>query len=138
MDRRSETEEYLNEVERFAHRKFLYRNEIAALLDFSLSHKRQSVMDEVVFYAKFITKAHDILRRQGIAADDTQKLSQEYSANIVKITALMRALLQGAAEDVRQTFEHHFFLLSHDVMENFITLLNELSWLKNFAVDKKA
>ncbi len=136
MPTRSEHEEYLNEVERFVNRKFLYRKEITALLVAASSGSQQSVMDEIIFYAKFLTKAHTVLQRQGISAEDTQKLSQEYSANIIKTTVLIRTLIRDADTSIQNMFEQHLFLLSHTAMEKFLTFINELSWLKNFAVDK--
>ena len=132
----AESENYLNEVERFVNRKFFYRKEILTLFELAYSGSRQSTFDEIIFYAKFLTKAHTVLQRQGVSSDETQKLSEEYKVTLIKTTALIRSLIEHADEDVFQLFEQQFFLLSHAAMEKFLAFLNELNWLKNYAVDK--
>ena len=136
MNISSENERYLSDVEKFVNRKFLYRKEIAVLLELASSSSRKSVIEEIIFYAKFLTKAYTVLQRQGIAAEETQKLSDEYSANIVKTTTLIRMLIQNADMNNQQLFEQQFFVLTHSAMEKFLAFVNELSWLKNYAVDK--
>ena len=138
MDIRPETEKFLSEVERFAQRKFFYHKEIATLIECAEINKVQNILEEIIFFAKFITKAHEILERQGVSADETQKLSEEYSASLVKTTKLIQNLTRNASADIRETFERKFLSMTHESMENFISMLKELSWLKNYAVDKKA
>ena len=134
---RPETERLLDEVEKLAKRKFRYRKELGWLAEIAESGKNQGLFDEIVFLSKFATKSHGVLRREGSPSDDTAKLSREYTEAVQKVALRIQSLLAETTDDSRTDFTRLFFPLTIKSMDNFLDLLNELSWFKNYAIDKR-
>jgi len=131
----TETGPYLDALEAYAGRKFRYRSDLALLIE--LSSSRDTVFDEIVFYAKFIANAYAVLRRTGQGGEDTSRLSAEFQEKLGRTAALLRTTLADAAEDVRTEFSDRFLSPSPDSMARFLDLLGELSWIKNYDNEKK-
>jgi hypothetical protein len=130
----SKTQAYLDEVERFSKRKFLFRHEISVLIDVATLHSKQQLFDEITFMAKFITNASNILKREGAGKEETSKLEYEFKHAIEKSSSLVQELV-GNIADEKNLFAARFFSLTQEGMSNFMKLLNELSWLKNYSLD---
>lgn len=94
-------------------------------------------MEEIIFLSKFVTKADEILRREGSSSEQTAKLSNELEENVKKISVLLGSLVGDSADDVRAIFVNQFLLLTHDGMNSLLSLMKELSWFKSYAIDKK-
>jgi len=132
---RPETESYLDALEKFAGRKFRHRSDIKVLLE--LSPSRETVFEEIVFYAKFISNAYAVLRRTGPAGEDTSRLSAEFQEKLGQSASLIRTILTDASSEVRTNFSDRFLAPSPDSLSRFLELLGELSWIKNYDNDKK-
>ena len=132
-----ETEKLLDEVEALAKQRFRYRKELGWLAEIAESRKKQGVFDEIVFLSKFVTKSHGVLRREGSSSDDTAKLSGEFSEAIRKVSSRIQLLLAETTGGTGADFAKPFFPLTPESMDNFLALMNELSWFKNHAIDKK-
>ncbi len=125
---RPETESYLSEVERFAGRRFAHRDEIALLIDSATTPSLKQILDELAFRAKFLTKSSALLRRAG-TSEETAKLAEEFSANLRGCAGLISRLLGGSPQKTE------FPLPPERSIEDFLALLGELSWLKNFSME---
>ncbi len=132
-----ETDRLLNEVERLARRKFRHRSDVAWLVQLASSQKKQPVMEEIVFLSKFVTKADEVLRREGGSSEQTVKLSDEFEQNVRKVSILLRSLIGDSANGTGTAFVNRFLSLTHEGMSNLLSLTKELSWLKDYAIDKK-
>ena len=132
-----ETQFYLNEVEKFAQRKFQFRHEISLLVESAALHSQQHVLDEITFLAKFSVNASNILKREGAGKEETSKLEREFKQNLEKSSSLIRELISDIPDDERNMFISRFLSLTHEGMGNFMKLMYELSWLKNYSLDTK-
>jgi hypothetical protein len=137
MTIRPETERLLGDVERLAQRKFRHRTEVAWLVELASAQQKQPVMEEIVFLSKFVTKADEVLRRDGGSSEQTAKLSNEFEQNLSKVSILLRSLVGDSADDVHTAFVNQFLRLTHEGMSNLLSLMKELSWFKNYAIDKR-
>ena len=131
-DSRQEIESFLDDVEDFAGRKFSCRNDIAMLL--GCSRGREEAFDEVTFYAKFISRALAVLKRPG--GEDISRLEAEFSEKMGKTSALIRTLLDGSPVEAGQKFTGRFLAPSPESMKQFLDLLYELSWIKNYEIGR--
>jgi len=138
MTIRPETDRLLEDVERLAERKFRHRSEVAWLVELASARQKQAVMEEIVFLSKFVTKADEVLRREGGSSEQTAKLSNEFEQNVKKISILLRSLVADSANEERTTFGNQFLSLTHEGMRNLLSLMKELSWFKNYAIDRKS
>jgi len=131
-----EADFFIRTVEGFAGQKFGFREEIALLYDQVLQQKRKDLFDEIIFLAKFICQALTVLRRSGKGNSETDKLSHEFQSNLDRSTTLIRALLADVPGDVKEPFEKKFLTLTYDAMDKYILFLQELSWIKNYYLDR--
>lgn len=137
MNIRKETETYLDTVEEYTHRKFRFRDEVGVLVDLAATRTMERLFDDILFLAKFVSNANAILKRTGTGSEDTVKLSAEFKENLEKASSLLRTLVKEAPEEIKQHFLSSFFSLSRDGMNNLLALLYELTWIKNYKLDRK-
>ena len=132
-----ETEALLNNVELRSGKKFTCHVEIACLLDTAAARELPQMMEDILFYSKFITKASGILWRVGPSADETAKLAAEFRETIEKTSTLIRTLIKESPPEVKNHFVGKFLVLSQSSMETFLVLCKELSLVKNYLLDKE-
>ena len=137
MTHRPETEHFLDDVERYVNKKFTLRDDIGTLYELSQDRSMKQLFGDILFSSKFITHASTILQRSGVSSDETQKLSVEFKTQVEKISTLLRTIVKEAHEDVKQRFRDRYFSLSHESMSALLVLLRELSWIKNYELDKE-
>ena len=136
MNLQPSTESFLSDVEKFAQRKFRYRLEIGSLVELAGSLSLQRVLDDVTFYAKFLTNAFNVLQRIGKDSPDAAKLSVEFQEGIEKISTMLRTLIKGGPAEVRNLFLQRFLSLSGKSLNELLALCRELCWLKNYALER--
>jgi hypothetical protein len=134
-DRRTEIESTLDRVEEFAGRKFRLRSEVAFLLE--CAPGKEEVFEQVTFFAKFLSKAYTVLRRSGSDAEEVARLAAEFGEKLGKTTSLIRILTAGAPGDSAQEFADRFLVQSQEGIGRLLELLYEVSWLKNYTMEKK-
>lgn len=130
------TESFLESVERHAGHKFSHRQEIGVMIECAKDPSRRDKFDDLVFSSKFLTKAYDILRRQHMDPEETEKLSQEFAAKLKLIPGLIESVISDCPPDFRKNFSDRFFPVTQDAMEQLIGLLRELSRVKNYLLDE--
>ena len=135
---RPDTLAYLDAVERFAGKKFSYSREIALLMELAEKKKGRERFEELTFLAKFVTNASGLLKRTGPEVPDTAKLASEFRANVEKCHELLRSLLEEAPGEAQSLFTGRFLSLSRGSLDALLTLLAELSWVKNYSLEREA
>jgi len=133
---RPETLTYLDTVEQFAHRTFQLRDDIAALMELAESRKMSRVFDDILFLAKFVSNARTVISRVGLESEETQKLASELKEQLERTTTLLRTIVKEAPEDLKLNFTTTYLTLGHENMANLFALLYELSWIKNYVLDR--
>jgi hypothetical protein len=132
---RTETEKYFDDIERAGGKKFTLRADIGTLWETAHDAGKEQVLDDVLFLAKFISRAEAILTRPGMKQEDTAKLSVEFSGQVEKASTLLRTLVKESPEATKQHFLGRYLSLRNDNLQNLLGLFRELSWIKNFQVD---
>ncbi len=136
MPLRTETEEYLAAVERHDAKKLRYRTEIGAIIDLADGSSLWEEFERIVFLAKFVTNAFNILRRGGLRAEETAPLTRELEVNLSDVTDRLRRLAGRSSDrDFSAGFEKEFLALSHASVESLQGLLSELARIKNRMLD---
>jgi hypothetical protein len=131
------TRTYLDKVEKFASRKFKYYSDIALLMELSNDEAKKASFDELTFLSKFVSNAHSILQRASGGSTEALKLSDEFQKNLKKSIELFRKIINDTAVLTKEDFKNRFLSISRDNLPNLLSLLYELSWIKNYALDTK-
>jgi hypothetical protein len=128
---------FVRAAEAFASRPFHYREEITGLLEYCRQRGQQQLFDDLVFNAKFITNAFQILRRVGADNADTAKLSVELRDMMEKTTTILRTIVKEMPAERRARYLDAFLDLSHGSLGELTALLGELAWVKNYMLDER-
>lgn len=129
--------EFLDDVERESGRNISCRKEIELLVNLAERPSLRPVFDDLIFYAKFLTRASGILARSGPVNEETEKLSREYAATLERVSLLLGRLLEEAPQEVARPFTDRFLSLSQQSVGSLMTLLQELSLVKNYLLDQE-
>jgi hypothetical protein len=129
----SRIEAFLDRLESLAGRKFSHRGDLALLLACARGKEKQ--LEEAAFYAKFITKAFMVMKRGG--GEDLSRLEAELGQKLEKTSTLLRTLVEGFPGDAGREFTLRYLNPSPENMQRLLSLLAELSWLKNYEMENK-
>lgn len=131
------TLQLLDNVERFAQRKFQFRSQVSALIEIARARQQEKVLEDIIFLAKFLRNAHALIQRIGPAGEGYPKLSTEFQESLEKFSTLLKTIVKESPEDVKNSFRQLFFSLSRQSLENLIQFSADLSWIKNYTIDMK-
>lgn len=137
MIMRPETGQFLADLEVFAGRKLDRKAEIGILLDESRRSDRMQVFEDLIFFAKFLSKSFDLMRRIGPDGEGYGKVAAEFQTTMEKSTTLMKTLVKDLPEATKQEFTGKFFHLDQESLSFLMQLMRELAWVKNWTVDGK-
>ncbi len=133
-----ETTHLVEEVEVLAHQRLHNSADLAVLLEIAKSQPQEQVLDNLSFLSKFLTKTFAVMTRIGKNGEGYEKLSREFTENLEKATSQLRAMMNEAPDDVRRRFTSEYFTMSPDALNRLMHLLNDLSWYKNWKIDRRS
>lgn len=137
MDLKSDTHRFIEELQDHFSRKLAYPREVGFLMEQALVRNMEDVFRDAIFQAKFVTKTREVMNRIGREGDGFDKLSSEFQSSIEKSSALLKTIVKESSEEIKQPFIKEFFGLDQESFGNFLKLLEDLSWVKNFELDGK-
>jgi hypothetical protein len=130
------TADLLARVERHAGQLLKRREDAGLLLESGSSATGTSVIDELLFRAKFVVRARDLLSRVGPDAADVVPLAAEFRASVEHVTRLVRTLISPLGEGVGNRWEREYLSLSQESLGNLMALCSDLSMVKNYSLDR--
>lgn len=137
MEIRSTIKEVISKVENHAQQKLQFRTEIEYLMDLAERNNFKQLFDDLIFRAKFITNAYNLLSRVGAESSETTKLSIELKKNLDIAFDIIRRMISKAPDELRTIFRERFEGNDNHNRENLFGFLYELSLLKNYFLDKR-
>jgi hypothetical protein len=75
------------------------------------------------------------MKRIGKDAEGYRALEQEFGRSLQDAASLMRDLIGGAPEEEREHFAVTYLSVSHEGLDNLLSLLRDLRWYKNWRID---
>lgn len=132
-----ETAILLDSIEKMYNQTLMHRVEIGYLIDTANSQDMRSVLEDIIFYAKFITRAQEILKREGITSEQTEKLEVELRAAVENTTKWIKTVIEEAPDEVKMSFQSRFLGCSPECLSRFFALMHELAIVKNYILDKQ-
>lgn len=127
---------FIERVDSFSQYRLQNKKDISILLQLSRDEQKKQIFDDLTFHAKFIYRLFGILRRTPPDSETYPKLTAEFNDGCEKVSTLMRTLVKEAPDDVKQPFASKYFKMTHDSLENLISISYDLSWIKNWQIDE--
>ncbi|MDD8019000.1 MAG: hypothetical protein PHP42_11545 [Bacteroidota bacterium] len=132
-----ETKTLLSEINKASGNRLQRSMDLARLMELAYQSKKQSVLDDLAFRAKFLTKTFELMKRIGKGGEGYDKLLAEFSANVEKVQQHIRTLLETSTKEMQAHFSATYLSLGDMTMENLMPLLHDLSWYKNYHLDAR-
>ena len=137
MNVRPDIAEFVASLEVFSKRKLNYPTEIGEILQIAFQTGLINEFEELVFHAKFLTRAQDVMKHIGYEAEGFEKLSTEFQLGIQKSTDVLKMVVGRASEDVILKYSDTFFATETDCFVRLMKFYSDLSWIKNWQIDGK-
>lgn len=136
MEIRREISRFIDRVNSFSHNRLQNKEDISILYQISRDEGKEEVFEDLTFHAKYIFRVYGILKRTTPDSDTYPKLSAEFKEGVEKVSTLIRTLIKEAPDDVKQRFINKYFTMTHTGLDNLISVSYDLSWVKNWHIDK--
>jgi len=129
------TVELLASLDALSKNALVSRNDLGILIELAVLHNQSTVLGELGFAAKFVSKTFGIMRRIGKDGEGYDRVSNEFSQTLEKAKVLLGVLLENAPHATREHFTTIYLGVSHESLQQLLLLCNDLAWYKNWLID---
>lgn len=126
---------FLTVLEGHAGRTFIHRDLVGDLLQIACARDRDADLDRLSFLGKFLVRSFGIMQRIGKDAEGYDGLSKEFTVQLAEARSLLTTLLQDSPENEKQRHDIKYLAMTPAGLDNFLGLLRDLSWYKNWRID---
>ncbi len=113
------------------------RDDIGIVLDLGAFPERSATLDDLAFRSKFLTRTFGIMQRIGREGSGYDRLESEFAAGLEVVRGHLRTLLGDAPDEVRDRLTASYLAMTPGGMSNLMALLGDLTWYKNWLLDRK-
>ncbi len=135
MDLKSNTRQFIEDLQKYSSRRLVFPQQVGYFIDQATLQGLEQLFRDVIFQAKFAVKTKEIMSRIGRDAEGFDKLSTEFQNSIEKTSTLLKTIVKESPDEIKQLFVKDFFGLDQASFARFLSLLEDLSWVKNYEVD---
>jgi hypothetical protein len=132
------TRDFVQQIDELSNHRLANWDYVAALVELAQTTDQRTRLEQIAFLAKFLSNTHAILRRSNSDIEGYQKLSSEFQVNLEKVVGELKSLIEQAPAAVKASFSSKFLMLTGESFENLLSLLYDLSWIKNWYIDRKS
>ncbi len=126
----------LSALDEFSGHRLTCKDDLGLLMELARDVERRHLLDDLSFTAKFLSRSHGIMKRIGPDGEGYERLASEFSLNMEKAVSALRRLLDGSPQEVSAPFVSRYLAMTHDGLQNFLALCYDLSWYKNWLIDR--
>ena len=130
------TIELLSRLDAFSANRLSRRDDLGILIELAAQSGKTATLDDLSFQGKFVSKCHGIMSRIGPEGNGYDKLAAELATNLDKAKILLISLLESSTSEVRRHFEMTYLSMTPNAFRNLLALFYDLSWYKNWHLDK--
>ncbi len=134
---RPDTAQFLEKLGAHAKKELHHPTTVGMMIDHARRGDHWPLIEEISFYAKFMTKAHDLMQRIGREGEGYDKINAEFERSATTVQSRLKELIADMDDDLRHNIENTFLTLDQKSFTEFLGLLNDFTWLKNWMVDGK-
>jgi hypothetical protein len=129
------THALLAELEALSSGRLKRREDLGALLELATRSSKEAALEELSFYAKFVSRSYRIIERIGRDGEGYDRLNSEFMNALERCRSLMRSIAEAAPSPTRERLESHYLQLSASSLEALLALASDLTWYKNWLLD---
>jgi hypothetical protein len=130
------TEELLTALDDFSSSRLTRRDDLGILLEAAKTSGTLAGLDELSFLAKFAHRTYGIMQRIGKDGQGYEGLWREFTGAVERSQALAGRILESSPPAARDLFTRRYLVMSPGSLEEFLALCYDLSWYKNWNIDR--
>ena len=126
----------LSDIRTLAAGRLHFPEELAELVRGCAGSERWQDVLTLSFHAKFLARASEVMKRIGRQGEGYDKLSAEFSAQMETARALLLHMTEFTPA-MKASFEDRFLGLTPPTLQNFLSFMQDISWIKNREIDNR-
>jgi hypothetical protein len=128
---------FVTDLEVYYNRKLNYPLEVGEILQIIVQTGLKNEFEELIFQAKFLVRMQDVMNQISNEAEGFEKLLAEFQSGAKRAMDLLKIIVGRADTDVAQKYSDTFFAMEIESFARLINLYSDLSWIKNWQIDRK-
>lgn len=129
----------IEEIEKFSNYKLKRKDDLGLILEVGTSNLEKKEIEDLTFNAKYILGLQRVLKKGSLnpEVNNLEKIKNDYSENIIKITEQIGEIINFAPEEKRAHLKETYLELNQQSFQNLNELLEDLEWAKMYLNNKK-
>lgn len=130
-------------VDRFSGGRLKEKEALGFLLSVAMENNLMDLIEEIAFRSKFLWRMFSFLKsgRKFERVDEEiykERIVAQISESVEKVRNLILKIIDTGSGDEKVSFEQKFLRIDMEGFENFINLVHDFYWLKNWKIDGSA
>ena len=130
-----QAESLIAEIELLRGKRFSHKDVIENIVKISCDNETIGIFNRLIFLAKFLHNTHRMMNRIGKEGEGYKKLLSEFIGNANEAIGILKKIADVTSEEFRNELQLFMNIQTKTDLENFLKLMEDLSWLKNFELD---
>ncbi len=127
-------------VDKFSGGKLREKDAFEFLLSVAIENNLMDLIDEIAFHSKFLWRTFSFLKsgRKFEEVDEgiyRGRIVAQINETVEKVRSLILRIIDAGSEEGRRNFAEKFLGVETKSFENFINLVHDFYWLKNWKID---
>ena len=128
---------FIDQLQEFSQHRLNFPRDVEVLIELATAQRHDDLFRDAIFHAKFAVKTKEVMSRIGPGGEGFDKLSTEFQNSTEKASTLLKTIVKESPDEIKRHFVNDFFSLDPASFANFMKLLEDLGWVKNWEVDGK-
>lgn len=125
---------FLDDVEQFADKKLLKKNDITILLENYFKNRNIKEFEDFVFVGKYINGLFNVLQSANSISDfqNLEQVKKDLNDNLEKITSLLKEISLSANDKQKTTIKNNYLNTTTESFLNIKQLVEDLDLIKKY------
>jgi hypothetical protein len=128
-------ENLLLEIEKRNGKSFSLRQHVMYLIEDSCLSEMSDTFYRLIFLGKFLHNTNNMINRIGKEGEGYEKLLDEFIDHAYEVVNILKKIIDVTSEQIRNELKNYMNIQTVSGFKNFIKLMEDLSWLKNYELD---
>ena len=128
-------ETLLLEIEKRNGKSFSFRQHVMNIIEVSCLSEMSDTFYRLIFLGKFLHNTNNMMNRIGKEGEGYEKLLNEFIDRTNEVVNILKKFVDVTSEEIRNELQNYKNIQTESGFKNFIKLMEDLSWLKNFELD---
>lgn len=133
--------EIIEAVDKFSGRRLKEKKAIEFLLSVAIEKGLLNLIEDIAFHSKFLWRLLSFVKsgRKFDEIDEESyksRVTEQVNESVEKIRSLIFEILEKCSDVERKDFSDKFLKIDSASFENFLNLVHDFYWFKNWQIDK--